>query len=147
MQSQPIWIVNQDLDDRELITTILAKAQIPNEVKFFDNPGQLLDELDDAQNAPFIVMSDVNLSGMDGFQLRERMLKAPNAKFHSVPFIFWSEYASQAQIKKAFDLRAHGFFIKEGSFEAWKETFIQIISYWQRSKMPDKGDQQDPPLA
>ena len=146
MQNEAIWIVNQDEDDRELITTILKNAQIPNEIKFFHNPRKLLEELDHTAIAPFIVMSDVNLNGMDGFELRETMLKTPNMKFHSVPFIFWSESASPAQIKKAFDLRAHGFFIKENSSEEWKETLVQIISYWRKSKMPDKRDQKDHPL-
>src|SRR5688572_15287645 len=133
MQSEPIWMVNQDRDDQDLIRTILAEAKIPNEVKFFETARELLDELDRAESAPFIVMSDVNLNGTDGFQLREAMLKRPNAKFHSVPFIFWSEHASPAQVKKAFDLRAHGFFIKDSSFSKWKETFIQIILYWKKS--------------
>lgn len=143
MQTESIWIVNQDKDDRELIMAALEKAQIPNEIQFFDTPYKLLESLDQSDKAPFIVMSDVNLNGMDGFQLRENMLKKGNTKFHSVPFIFWSEHASPAQIKKAYDLRAHGFFIKEHSFEEWKDTFVQIIRYWQKSKMPDKGDHPD----
>jgi CheY-like chemotaxis protein len=146
MQGEPIWIVNQDEDDQEIIRTILAEAEVANEVKFFKNPQALLNELDQARSAPFIVMSDVNLIGMDGFELREKMLKTPNAKFHSVPFIFWSEHASPAQIKKAFDLRAHGFFIKDSSPKEWKQTFVHIILYWKKSKMPDKRDRQDDPL-
>ena len=123
MQNDAIWIVNQDQDDHELITEILDQAQIPNKVKFFSDPKKVLDELSRIREAPFIVMCDVNLHGMDGFELRETMLKTPNVKFHSVPFIFWSETASPAQIKRAFDLRAHGFFLKDDSFEKWKETF------------------------
>jgi CheY-like chemotaxis protein len=146
MQNDAIWIVNQDNDDQEIIAAILEKAKIPNEVKFFSDGKKLLEELDRVQHAPFIIMCDANLKGMDGFELREAMLKTPNIKFHSVPFIYWSETASAAQIKKGFDLRGHGFFIKESSFEKWKETFIQIILYWRKSKMPDKRDQKDHPL-
>ena len=146
MQNEPIWIVNQDKDDHELIATILQQAQIPNEVKFFENPHDLLGALDRHASAPFMIMADVNLNGLDGFQLREAMLKTPSTKFHSVPFIFWSERASPAQIKKAFDLMAHGFFIKEPSLEEWKKTLVQIIMYWRKSKMPDKGDHDDRPL-
>lgn len=146
MGNEQIWIVNQDQDDHEIIETILIKAEIPNKVKFFTSPKALLDELHSVEKAPFIVMSDVNLSGMDGFELRERMLKTPNAKFHSVPFIFWSEYASEAQIKKAYDLRAHGFFIKENTTKEWQKTFVDIISYWRKSKMPDKRDKGDQSL-
>lgn len=146
MQNEAIWIVNQDKDDHELITSVLKNAEIVNEVKFFTEPGKLLSALDDAESAPFIIMCDVNLNGTDGFELRESLLKTPNMKFHSVPFIFWSEVASPIQIKTAYDLRANGFFIKESSFEEWKGTFIEIVSYWRKSKMPDKRDQIDHPL-
>lgn len=147
MQSEQIWIVSQDEDDHEIISMTLSRAKIPNEVRFFTSPADLLNNLKDAERAPFIIMSDVNLHGMNGFQLREKMLEASNAKFHSVPFIFWSEHASDAQIKQAFDLRAHGFFIKETTSEAWKQTFLEIISYWSKSKMPNKKDKNEPPLA
>ena len=75
--------------------------------------------------------------------MREKMLQIPNNKFHSVPFIFWSSYASDAQIKKAFDLGAHGFFLKEHQFSQWKATLIQVVDYWEKSKMPAKGDKPD----
>ena len=77
---------------------------------------------------------------MSGFELREKLLAAPNAKFHSVPFIFWSLAPSEAQIQQAYQLKVHGFFIKETTYEEWRETLAQIIKYWQKSKMPSKKD-------
>jgi CheY-like chemotaxis protein len=143
MDNDSIWIVNQDEDDHQLIREIFQDEAIPNPVEFFNDGDELLKQLDQAPVAPFIIMSDVNLKGMDGFELREKMLKAPNLKFHSVPFIFWSAHASPAQIKKAYDLRAHGFFIKEASFDEWKKSLVHIIQYWRKSCMPDKSDKTD----
>ena len=103
--------------------------------------------LDKAESAPFVIISEVNLPATDGFKLRERLLATPNNKFHSVPFIFWSSNASEAQVKKAFELRSHGFFIKEPSYKDWKVTLLQIIKYWQKSRMPSKRDMPDKPLV
>ena len=38
MQSEAIWIVNQDEDDRDLITTILKNAQFPTKSNSFRTP-------------------------------------------------------------------------------------------------------------
>lgn len=140
MHDNSIWIVDEDEDDYKLIKDILNDIQYKNEVRRFPNAKDLLTCLDAANEAPFIIISDCNLPGMDGFELREKLLSVPNKKFHSVPFIFWSVDPSEAQIQKAYELKAHGFFLKEASIKDWRKSLIHIIEYWQRSKMPSKKD-------
>src|SRR5205085_4386315 len=100
-----IWIVDDDREDHELITDIFEEAKFGNPLRFFKSANSLLQALEEAPQAPFIIICDANLSGTDGFQLREKLLQLKNNKFHSVPFIFWSTYASEEQIRKAFNLR------------------------------------------
>lgn len=144
--SSEIWIIDNDIEDRDLISEIVSELNIPNKILFFDNGKAVLKRLEHEEAAPFIIICDVNLPGMDGFELREKLLAAPNRKHHSVPFIFWTNSAYENQIVKAFKLYAHGFFIKESRFEDWKSTFIQIIQYWTKSKMPPKKDHADAPM-
>lgn len=146
MANDGIWIVNEDEDDQELIREILEEINVEHEVIFFDSANKLLSALEGADEGPFIIMSDVNLSGTDGFDLRDKLLSFPNKKFHSVPFIFWSSHASEAQVERAFKLRAHGFFVKEPNFNDWKQSFTAIIRYWSKSKMPSKVDAPEGPV-
>jgi CheY-like chemotaxis protein len=120
---------------------------VDREVLFFRTAKEFLKRLEAEKTAPFLIMCDVNIPGMDGFALRDTLLKLPNKKFHSVPFIFWSTFASDEQVERAYRLRGHGFFIKEGSFEDWKDSFSGIIKYWSKSKMPAKHDAYDEPMA
>ena len=112
-----VWIVDDDGEDHELIQEIFEELRINNPLKFFNGAKPMLNALEKEEIAPFIIFCDVNLPGMDGFQLREKLLATPNNKFHSVPFIFWSTAASEDQIRKSFELRAHGFFIKESKYQ------------------------------
>ncbi len=144
--SKAIWIVDDDTDDHELIREIFTEMKWNYPVELFSLAEDLLARLNEAEVAPFIIISDVNLPKMDGFKLREETLKASNNKFHSVPFIFWSTHASEAQIRTAYRLRAHGFFIKESQLEDWKNALIRIIEYWTKSLTPSKEDRPDPPL-
>jgi hypothetical protein len=55
-----------------------------------------------------------------------------------VPFIYWSSNVSEQQIKNAYELCAHGFFIKENRFEELKNTFNCILNYWLKCKTPSR---------
>lgn len=113
MQQGPIWIVDDDEEDHELVQDIFKELDFNDELALFKSGEDLIARLEQSGEAPFIIISDVNLPRMDGFELRELLLSRPNKKFHSVPFIFWSTRASEAQIQHAYELKAHGFFIKE----------------------------------
>jgi len=134
------WIIDDDKDDRDSVIEIWKDLHLPNELVCFSDAASPITRLKEEQAAPFMIMCDVNLPKIDGFELREMMLKEPSKKFHSVPFIFWSTFASEAQIARAYDLSAHGFFIKEINYSELKQSFHEIILYWQKSKMPDKKD-------
>lgn len=140
---RPIWIVDDDIDDHELISEIFREIDCQHPLALFSSGEQLLNRLDASGEAPFIIISDLNLPKMSGFELRQGMLRTPNNKYHSVPFIFWSTTANDSLVQEAFKLRAHGFFLKERTFGRWKATLIKIIEYWTTSLMPAKGDRPD----
>lgn len=146
MEKGNIWIVDDDKDDHDLIREILIELEA-NTPLFFSTAKECLQAFETGKPAPFIIICDVNIPGMDGFELRETLLQSTNKKFHSVPFIYWSGSASNKQIEKAYRLRAHGFFIKDADFNVWKESFATIIRYWTKSKMPSKNESYDEPLS
>jgi CheY-like chemotaxis protein len=135
--SAPIFIVDDDDDDQTLINEVCKELEIPNPIHFFDSGENLLLKLKDGSNIPFIIVCDVNLGGMDGFELRNKVLEDKNIKYKTIPFIFWSNSASKSQIRKAYDLCVHGFFIKESSYKEIKSSFRRIIDYWHKSEQPD----------
>jgi CheY-like chemotaxis protein len=138
MEKGAIWIIDDDTEDQDIITEIFDELKLPHELVFLNSAEATLKRLDEVKIAPFIIICDVNLPRINGFELREMLLHREGPKFHSVPFIYWSTQASESQVKQAFDLSAHGFFIKESNFDEWKATFVRIIDYWMKSKMPAK---------
>ena len=86
-------------------------------------------------------LTNINLAvEMDGFEFRQRLLDTHQKKFKTVPFIFWTSEASESQITRAFELSAHGFFIKDSTIDGLKDTFRTIIRYWLKSKTPAKTE-------
>ena len=141
MQSEAIWIIDPDDDDRQLAWEISKELALLDEFVFLRNAEETLDLMSKVESAPFIIICELNLHKTNGFELRKQLLESNSKKFKSVPFIYWSTFASEAQITHAYELAVHGFFIKEPSLDEMKKTFIEIINYWKKSRMPSKQEQ------
>ena len=136
MNTNPIYIVDDDKDDESLIREAFTELGIKNELRFFSTAEGVLYELNNSTVSPFVIISDINLPRMDGFQLREKVLEGAAIKDKSIPFIFWSTSASDAQIKRAYDLAAHGFFLKGRNYKELKERIQEMVKYWSDSLTP-----------
>ena len=110
MNAGPIFIVDDDIDDHDLVKELVKELGYSNEVVSFFHGEQLLKHIETIESNPFIIICDVNLPGMDGFELRKKLEAHKSFKYKSVPFIYWSNLASQKQIKQAYDAGGHGFF-------------------------------------
>ena len=138
MNNNCIYIVDDDAEDEDIIREAFKDLDIKNPLKFFTSAEDILNELKKDAEVPFIIISDVNLPKIDGFKLREKILNESSVKDKSIPFIFWSTSASEAQIKKAYDLSAHGFFLKGRSYKELKKQIREMIEYWSDSLAPQQ---------
>lgn len=137
MNSGPILIVDEDSDDWELLLEAWKELEFENRLVFFNNGEDVLKYLNSGEVRPFLILCDVNLPKMDGFELKEKILQEDEVKYKSIPFVFWSAVASDTQIKKSYDLGGNGFFLKGHTFEEIKASLIEIVKYWQKSKVPE----------
>jgi len=138
MQTGAVYIIDDDVDDHQIVMEIWKELNLPNQLLFFSTGADMMDHLSREDHAPFLIICDVNLPRVDGFELRQKLLDTGIKKFNSVPFIYWSTHASETQITKAYDLSAHGFFIKGTNYAQMKQSFECIINYWSTSIMPKK---------
>ena len=138
MNTAPIYIVDDDAEDQDFIKDAFKELCILNELRFFRSAEEILKELKRQSEVPFIIISDVNLPKVDGFQLREKILIDSDISNKTIPFIFWSTNASEAQIKRAYNLSAHGFFLKSPTFEGLKKQIHEMIAYWSDSLAPQQ---------
>ncbi|HEY2727580.1 MAG TPA: response regulator [Parafilimonas sp.] len=135
-KNAPVIIVDDDADEHDLMKEVWKELKLSYPLISFFTGQQLLDYLKSDKQVPFLIISDINLHPMDGFELREKILGDESSKFKSIPFIFWSGSATAEQIKKAYDLSSHGFFIKASTFQELMEIIKDIIAYWHKSEIP-----------
>ena len=68
----PIIIIDDDLDDQDLLRELFAELKLDNEVRFFPEGESALDYLSNPAIRPFLIISDVKMPRMDGFELRKQ---------------------------------------------------------------------------
>jgi CheY-like chemotaxis protein len=138
MSTNPIYIVDDDPDDQEILSDVFKELGLNNEIFFFETAESVLKQLIDNSAIPFLIISDINLPMMDGFELRKRILENESIMAKTVPFIFWSTTGYDTQVQHAYDVSAQGFFLKGNNYNEVKESMKDIINYWSKSKAPDQ---------
>lgn len=86
MNSNPIFIVDDDADDQDILREVLAELGLKNEIQFFTDAETLINELRSNPIVPFLIISDINLPKMTGLELRKKywlMRRSPIKQFLS----------------------------------------------------------------
>ncbi len=133
----PIVYLEHDTDDQEHLIEVLQTLKVPNTLKIFNDCKSALEYLKVTKDRIFLIISDVKFPGMDGFGLREEIIKDDYLRKKAIPYIFLTDYADKQSIDKAYELEVQGFFEKEGSIIKLGLIIKQIIDYWENCKHPN----------
>ena len=123
-------LVEDDTDDQELIMEALRAANVSNEMRLFRHGKELYDYLCSTEEKPLVILCDVNMPVMDGFQLREAIQNDHYLRRKSIPFIFLSTDASPHAVERAYELTVQGFFKKPNSFNGFRDLLKLVVDYW-----------------
>lgn len=137
MNTAPILVVDGDKDEWEFLQDAWEELEYTNELIFFSDAEEMLNYLKEEKTVPFLIISEVNLYKMNGFELKKKLLEDNLINYKSIPFVFFSNTATKAQIEKSYDLGSNGFFIKGKNMHEIKSTLIDIVNYWAKSKTPE----------
>lgn len=136
MNNSPVFIVDSDRDDKELIEEAWQQLGFENKLYFFNNAEDVINEIEGGTLAPFLIISEINLPKTSGLQLKQYLLNHPSTNFKSIPFVFLTQTPSQVQIEKAYHLCTNGLFKKSDSFDKLKQQLVDIVKYWRESIVP-----------
>ncbi len=131
-----IVIIDDDADDRYLLADVFRELAFPNEVKFFGGGREALTYLEQNESNPFLILSDVNMPGLDGFELRRIIRENALLAEKCVPYLFFSTFVSEKAVRQAYMMSVQGFFVKPNTYEHLKGTMRKIVEYWQECHAP-----------
>jgi CheY-like chemotaxis protein len=135
--SGPIIVIDDDEDDHEIIIEVCERMHLKKYLKCFRGGEEALSYLKSSLEYPCIILCDINMPKVTGFELRKTINANNNLRERSVPFIFYSTAADIQQVREAYRMTVQGFFLKGSSLEEAERTFKVILDYWLLCKHPN----------
>ncbi len=133
----PIIIIEDDIDDQEILLEVFHKLNHSNEIVFFTEGEEALAYLNRTDISPFLILSDINMPKLNGFELREKIRTDALLEAKCIPYLFFSTASNQKSVVDAYSMSAQGFFVKQNSMAELEKTISVIMEYWKRCMAPN----------
>lgn len=133
----PIIIIEDDADDKDLLSMVFNELKYPNEILFFTDGEKALDFLKDDKVYPFIILSDINLPKLNGFELKKMVHTNDGLSAKCIPYLFFSTSVNKKAVYDAYTMSVQGFFVKPSSYDHLVVTIRKIVEYWQECYSPN----------
>jgi CheY-like chemotaxis protein len=133
----PIIIIEDDIDDRDILSDVFKDIECKNEIIFFPDGEKALEYLTSTKVEPFIIFSDINMPRLGGMELREKIHENEDLRLKSIPYLFFSTSAEQKHVVDAYSKSIQGFFVKPSNYNDIKEVIKTILRYWETCISPN----------
>ena len=136
----PIIVIEDDVDDQEVLVEIFKKLGYKNEIVYFLDGNEALEFLNQTDVQPFLILSDINMPRLNGFELRSKIFTNEQLQTKCIPYLFFTTGANKKAVVDAYALSVQGFFIKSSSMDGLERTIKKIVEYWQECIAPSQYD-------
>lgn len=133
----PIVVIEDDSDDQEILVEIFKKLDYKNPILFFSDSEEALQFLIDTKIKPFLILSDINLPKLTGFELRKKIHTNEDLNLKCIPYLFFTTTSTQKAIVDAYSQSVQGFFVKPNNIDKLESTIKKIVEYWQECEAPN----------
>jgi CheY-like chemotaxis protein len=132
----PIIVIEDDVDDQELLEVIFKNLGYVNKIVYFTDGIEALEYLNKTDVQPFLILSDVNMPKIDGFELRNKIFTNEQLQTKCIPYLFFTTNADKRSVVKAYSMSVQGFFVKPNTVQALENSIRKIVEYWQECIAP-----------
>ena len=136
-KSGPIVVIEDDPDDQEILEQIFASLGYKNPIIYFSDGDKALEFLIGTQIKPFLILSDINMPKVNGFELRQKVHTNESLNMKCIPYLFFTTTSTQKAVIDAYSQSVQGFFVKANSVEKLERTIKRIVEYWQECEAPN----------
>jgi CheY-like chemotaxis protein len=139
-KSGPIVVIEDDPDDQEVLVEIFQKLGYVNKIIYFLDGNEALAYLNKSDVQPFLILSDINMPMISGFELRNRVFTNEQLQTKCIPYLFFTTSANKKSVIDAYTMSVQGFFVKPNSMQGLENTIRKIVEYWKECIAPNQFD-------
>ncbi len=130
-------MIEDDPDDQEILADIFKILDYKNPVIYFSDGESALQFLVETKIKPFIILSDINMPKLSGFELRQKVHTNEDLNLKCIPYLFFTTTSNQKAVVDAYSQSVQGFFVKAATTDKLARTLKTIIEYWQECEAPN----------
>ena len=134
--SKPVIVIEDNEDDQNLLKEVFQELNYENEIIFFSEGNSAFEYLNSYKRKPFLILCDINMPAMNGFELRDKIYQDDELRINCLPYIFLTTMMSPRIILEAYSKSVQGFFVKPHSYKDMLKLIRSIMEYWGESKSP-----------
>jgi CheY-like chemotaxis protein len=139
-KSGPIVVIEDDPDDQEVLVEIFQKLGYVNKIIYFLDGNEALAYLNKSDVQPFLILSDINMPMISGFELRNKVFTNEQLQTKCIPYLFFTTSANKKSVIDAYTMSVQGFFVKPNSMQGLENTIRKIVEYWKECIAPNQFD-------
>ncbi len=133
----PIVVIEDDSDDQEILKEIFDNLDYKNPIIYFSDGEEALNYLTETRIKPFLILSDINMPKLSGFELREKIYINESLNLKCIPYLFFTTTSTEKSVIEAYSQSVQGFFVKPNDFTRLQNTIQKIVEYWQECEAPN----------
>ena len=133
MKSLSILLVDDDKIER--LKFKKACKEVNFNVTFYEAiDGEVaLNFLDDDSYSFDLIISDLNMPRMDGFELLTALKE--NSKFKNIPVVIMSTSENEYDLARCYQLGISGYFSKPLKYSDYLVKVTSLLGYWQKANL------------
>lgn len=133
IQAIEILLVEDNLGDARLIMETLKDGKIHNRLHLAKDGAKGLEYLHaclepGGPELPELILMDLNLPGMDGWELLQAVKSHPGLKL--IPVIILTSSESQQDIRRSYELSANCYLTKPVELAAFMKVVLSVENFW-----------------
>lgn len=122
-----ILLAEDDEDDQELLRMAFSKVTAKHQVEIVNNGQQVLEALADHNNLPCLIILDLNMPVLNGFQTLEALNSNP--RFVKVPKVIFTTSDDDENKKRSITSGAVDYFVKPSNMRDFIVTAEKMLTY------------------
>jgi len=131
-----ILLVEDDPGHARLIQKNLQRSNITNEIIHLANGQQAIDYLLDEKGAtPLLVLLDLNMPVLDGYQVLERMRANPRTK--RIPVVILTTTDDVREVSRCYDLGCNVYITKPVNYQQFSDAIRKLGLFLSVVTVPD----------
>ncbi|RIV27376.1 response regulator [Fibrisoma montanum] len=130
MTDQPVvWVVDDDPDDQLLMAMALRQIVPSIQVRFIDDGSELILLLNELESYPRLVILDLNMPVMNGFETLEEIRNIP--QYQHLPVVILTTSRNAEDKERSMALGANGYYTKPANHNQTINIVSELVRHWQ----------------